>query len=375
MRGKTVTNEMTLQFEREAINKMWKAIIYQHEEEKFTDLVSDQIIIWTIGNPSSGTPGYIDALVDRAIKNRDRKEQLQFITAKVRMVADRFVNIDPVNEGNEIRRNNLDVMKFWMTELMEDSYFDNNIAVGMMKYKADRLAELYDSSPGKFNKFKASIYYYSEAIRKVRSKKAMAHLHLAASQLSVRFDMNDVSRALIYYNKGFRHAYRGLKLMAAVEQTHLETGGREVYRYEKPNEALYKDLKLAYGKNLLLYIYKLYLKKDYNTIVSLDRYVLNVKFDWEGRIDTLLMFGKACHEAGAASGKNDRAFMKFKKLCLYASSKAFKLALARNNGKPPEKIGDESFCKAFNAYYNYLDSYGQLIQAKQLLNQYQGYCP
>ena len=366
---------VTLDFEHKSIYQMWNAITFQHNKEGYTGAVSDQIIIWVIGNPNEMKPGYADVLVERIIQNEKNKNQLRWLAAKTRMLADRFTDIDPTQGGNEIRNGNLDLLKFWMTELLHASYFENNYVAGMYKYKGDRRAEFYDQTDATFKKFKAALYYYSQGLKKAKTRKGMAVLHLHASQLCSRFRSETPTRLETYYNKGLLHAKRGILMMASADKESVERGGKQLFAYEKKNAEIRRQLEEYYGRNLLLYIYQLFQQKKYTTITNMADFIMRSDFDWEGKLDTLLIFAESARQAAANSLKGSEAkYQKYKKLCLWTSSKAFKFALAKNKGQPQAQ-NNEDFCKAFNAYYNYLSGFGQLLPASQLENQYGSYCP
>jgi hypothetical protein len=177
-----------------------------------------------------------------------------------------------------------------------------------------------------------------------------------------------------YYNKGFRHAERGIKFMRAVIKRTMELGGAEIYRYETANEILIKDLHKAYGTDLLMYIYQLFQMGEFTKVTSLKREVLEAGFDWIGKVDTILVFAECSKEAAARSSDNERNYQKHRNACLMAANIALKLTLRRNGGKPPAKR-DDNFCKALNGFYNYLDTFGQMLQAHQLISKYGAYCP
>jgi hypothetical protein len=287
------------------------------------------------------------------------------------MLADRFVNIDSKKGENDVRRDNLDVLKFWMNDLLNATYFDNQILVGMYKYKADRFAERYDQTDEGFKIFKSAMYYYSNGIKRTKTAKARVELHLRAAELCSRFMHSSPEQMKTYYNKGFRHAAQGINFMKTIMKEQVAKGGVEFYRNEMPNEKLLQKLQAAYGLNLLYYVNQLYSMGQYSAMAAIQRYVLRVPFDWSGKVDTLLIFAESCKQAAEQSGGNLRE--KNIKLCLFAASEAFQLVLKRNGGKA--NAGDPNFCKAFNAYYNYLSDFGQLIQARQIENQYGAYCP
>ena len=360
--------------EREAILEMWDAIVMRHALENFSPAVSDQIIVWTIGNPGDQTkPGYVDMLIERVIKNEGNQARQRWMAARIRMLADRFVDIDPNKGENATRQQNLDVLKGWMNELLEKSYFDNNIMVGMLVYKADRHEEMYDQSDGSEQEFHKAIYFYDEALKRAQSNKAMSAIHMKMAFVCSRYRSADKTRLIEFYKKGFLHARNGLRLMMSVNKRTTERG-KITYRYEEENAEITGQLQKSYGNNLTGYIYNLYLVKEYKSVVGLKGVTLDVGFDWENKNDVLLLFAECAKELASQSIKDEVNYFKYKEMCLSAGSRAFKFVLKRYGGKPPASY-DQDFCKAFNAYWTYLDSFGQLIQAKSLENQYGHVCP
>jgi hypothetical protein len=360
--------------ERKAILEMFDALVNRHATENFANAVSDQIIVWTIGNiEDDNSPGYTDMLIERVIKNEDDLARLRWLSARIRMLSDRFTIIDPKNGENETRQQNLDTVKFWQTELLEKSYFDNNILVGMLKYKADRHEERYDQTAASEDEFHKAIYFYDEALKRSKSKKAMAALHRDIGYVCSRYKSDNKNRLVEFYKKGFLHARRGLQIMSSVNRIRQELG-KVAYRYEEDSADVTSNLQRSYGNNLTGYIYNLYLNKNYKGVVGLKKVTLDVGFDWENKEDVLLLFAESAKELASASIKNEVAYRRYKAMALSAGSRAFKYQLKRFGGKPPAGF-DQGFCKVFNAYWNYLDSFGELITAKDLENRYGRICP
>lgn len=360
--------------ERKGILEMWEAIVMQHALENFNPAVSDQIIIWTIGNPTDDKDnGYVDILIERVIKDEKDLARQRWLAARVRMLADRFYTIDPNLGETETRQQNLEVVKGWMVELMEKSYFDNNILVGMMTYKADRHEENYVQNDETESQFHKSLYFYDEARKRAKSNKAMAVLHQKIGYLCSRYRSENKKRLVEFYKKGFLHSRKGLQLMRSVNARKMEAG-KYVYRYEEDNSEVTSNLQKAYGNNLTGYIYNLYLEKKFKGVVGLKKQTLDVGFDWENKSDVLLLFAESAKELAAQSTKDDVNYRKYKEMTLAAGSRAFKFVLKKYQGSPPP-VGDETFCKVFNSYWNYLDAFGQLVQRKSLDNKYGKYCP
>ena len=363
-----------LDAERAAILEMWEAIVMRHAIENFTPAVSDQIIIWTIGTPGDKTsPGYVDMLIERVIKNEGNIARQRWLAARIRMLSDRYLPIDPRMGESETRRLNLEVVKGWMVDLLEKSYFDNNVLVGMLTYKADRHEEQYDQTDGTDPEFHKALYFYDEARRRAKSNKAMAVLHGKIAYLCSRYRSNNKQRLVEFYQKGYLHATKGIRLMTSVNRRHQEVG-KMTYRYEEDNAVVASNLQKAYGSNLTGYIYNLYLLKEYRAVVGMKQKVLDVPFDWPNKTDVLLLFAESASQLASESSKDERAFEKYKEMCLSAASRAFKFVLKKYGGKAPTAY-DEDFCKAFNSYWNYLDRFGQLVQARSLENHYGSACP
>jgi len=363
-----------LDAERQAILDMWEAIVMRHAIENFTPAVSDQIIIWTIGSPGDKrVPGYVDMLIERVIKNESNVARERWLAARIRMLADRYVDINPAMGENETRRLNLEVVKGWMVDLLEKSYFDNNVLVGMLTYKADRHEEQYDQTDGTDPEFHKSLYFYDEARRRAKSNKAMAVLHGKIAYLCSRYRSGNKQRLVEFYQKGYLHATKGIRLMRSVNMRRKEYG-KATYRYEEDNAVVTANLQKAYGSNLTGYIYNLYLLKEYKAVVGMKQKVLDVPFDWPNKTDVLLLFAESASKLASKATKDDRAFRKYKEMCLSAASRAFKFVLKKYGGKAPTSY-DEDFCKAFNNYWTYLDRFGQLVQAKSLENRFGSACP
>jgi hypothetical protein len=201
----------------------------------------------------------------------------------------------------------------------------------------------------------------------------MAVLHGKIAFLCSRYQSGDKKRLVEFYKKGFLHSRKGLRLIRSVNLRSKETG-KMTYRYEEENADVTAKLQKAYGNNLTGYIYNLYLEKDYKGVVGLKKQTLDVGFDWENKSDVLILFAESAKELAAQSIKDERNYLKYKQMALAAGSRAFKFVLKKYGGRPPSGY-DEEFCTVFNRYWNYLDTFGQLVQRKSLENQYEQYCP
>ncbi len=161
--------------------------------------------------------------------------------------------------------------------------------------------------------------------------------------------------------------------MAVVNKVRPETG-KVFYRYEVANPEVTSKLQKAYGDNLIGWVYNMYLAKDFKGVVAQKKYALNAGFDWENKADVLLLFAESSKELASQSIHSEVHYRKYKSMCLSAGSRAFKFVLRKHGGKMPP-ANDELFCRVFNAYWNYLDGFGQVVEAKSLENKYGALCP
>lgn len=358
--------------EKQAVREMWDAVVMQHAMENFAPAVSDQIIVWTIGNGADQV-GYVDLVIDRVFKNEKSPARQRWMAARLRMLADRFTNLDPAQGENDTRRGNLETLKFWMTELYEMTYFDNDIEVGMYRYKGNRYGEKYDQTDATEDQFLKALFFYQEGRNRAQSQKAKAALDLDMAYLCSRYRSDNQAKMVKYYEQGYLKAYRGIKIMDMVNRVQPEVG-KAFYRYEEPNADMTANLQKAYGQNLTGYIYYLYLTKDFKKVVSLKRRALDAGFDWEGKSEVLLIFAESAKELAGQSLQDERAYRAYKEMCLAAGSRAMKFVLRKYGGQAPTGY-DESFCRVFNAYWNYLDGFGQSVEAKALENKFGATCP
>ncbi|MCC6158379.1 MAG: hypothetical protein IT350_10035 [Deltaproteobacteria bacterium] len=358
--------------EKQAVREMWDAIVMRHAEENFNPAVSDQIIVWTIGNGADQV-GYVDLVIDRVFKDEGNRARQRWMASRLRMLSDRFTNIDPNQGESETRRGNLETLKFWMTELYEYTYFDNDIEVGMYRYKGNRYAEKYDQTEATEEQFQKALFFYSEARNRADTQKAKAALDRDLAYLCSRYRSDDQQKLVKVYQQGFLKALRGIQIMDLVNRVQPEQG-KSFYRYEEANAELASELQKSYGQCLTGYIYYLYLTKNYVGVVALKNRTLDAGFDWEGKSEVLLIFAESAKELAAASMNNETQYRKYKEMCLAGGSRALKFALRKYGGKAPTGY-DETFCRTFNTYWNYLTGFGQKVEAKALENQFGAICP
>jgi hypothetical protein len=150
--------------------------------------------------------------------------------------------------------------------------------------------------------------------------------------------------------------------------------GKMVYRYEASNPEITANLQKAYGNNLTGFIYNLYLEKQYRSVIGLKKQTLDIGFDWESKADVLMIFAESAKELASKSIKNEVEFRRYKQMALSAGSRAFKFVLKKYGGRLPP-TGDKEFCNVFNAYWGYLDIFGELIQRQSLDKRYGSACP
>jgi hypothetical protein len=358
--------------EKQAVREMWDSIVMQHAQEGFAESVSDQIIVWTVGNQED-MPGFVDLVIERMLKDEGNPARQRWLAARLRMLTDRFVNLNPAKGENETRRLNLETLKSWMTELLAYTYFDNNAMVGMYRYRGNRNQEKYDQNDSTEDRFRKAIYFYDEGRKRAGSQKAKAVLDLDIAYLCSRYRSATTANLVEFYKKGFTHARRGLKTMEIVNQEAPEFG-KAFFRFDTPNPDVTAKLQKAYGNNLTGYIYNLYLANDFRSVVALKPFALDAGFDWETKAEVLLIFAESANKLAAESLNNEIAYRNYKEMCLAAGSRAFKFVLRQNGGNMP-KANDENFCKVFNAYWNYLDGFGQTVEAKSIENQFGNLCP
>ncbi|MCZ7582237.1 MAG: hypothetical protein M5R36_02265 [Deltaproteobacteria bacterium] len=317
------------EMEKKAVREMWDAIVMRHAEEGFPEAVSDQIIVWTVGIPGDpNNPGFVNMVMDRIIKDEGDRGRQRWLGARLRMLTDRFTNIDPNKGENATRQGNLEALKLWMTELLELTYFDNNVLVGMYRYKGNRAGEQYDpTNPGSEDLFHKALFFYDEGRKRASSHKAKAVMDLDIAFLCSRYRSDNTMKLVEFYKKGFLHARRGLRLMQVVNKVTPEVG-KSFYRYEKDNPDVAARLQKAYGDTLVGWIYNLYLNKDYLGVVAQKKYTLDAGFDWENKADVLLLFAESAKLLAADSLQNEVRYRRYKSMCLAAGSRAVQIRLA-----------------------------------------------
>jgi len=362
----TLTDKEDLR-EREllAIEEMWKALRVRHAMEDFNRLtLSDGMLVWS--------KDFRDVLIERILKSEEDKARVRLLSAYLRMLADRFVDLDPTLGENDVRRSNLGVFRDWMTQLLELSYFDNNVVVGMFKYMGDRTGENYDQTDATEDQFIKSLFNYNEGLARAKNNKAKAVLYADIADRCSYYKSDNREKMVSHYKTGFTSARQGLFLMKKINEK-LADDVKEDFPYEPDNADIMAKLQRAYGSNLTGLCYFHWLRKDYKSVVAMRDYAFDTGFDWEGKQDTFLIIADAADKLASKHHRDRQAFTEYKELCLFASSRAFKSILKKYKGKPP--VGSDEFCRVLTNHISYLRRFGMAIEAEGLQRQYHSSCP
>ena len=349
----------------QGLDEMWEAIEKQRATEYYPDkTASNRIIGWAID--------YYESLIDRIIKAQDDPALVRWMTARARMLTDRFAKIDPTIDPDEQRRFYLDAIHTYMRDLYEATYFDNNPVVGLYRYKGDRRLSDYDQTEATRDQFVKSLYYYTEGLARTRSLKAKADLHNKIAILCTYFQSERKDEKVEYYKQGFLHAAEGIKLMRRLATQEKERD-RDTYRYEASSPVLVADLEKNYGSNLAGLIYFLWERKDYKTVVALRSSAFDTGFDWETKPRDLLRIADSASRLARKHIRDRRLYAKYKEMCLTSASRAFKFTLKKYGGKLP-KTYDGDVCESMQAYSGYLLSFGETVEATNLDRTYGTIC-
>lgn len=350
---------------RQAMDEMWDAIFQRHAEEGFaTEVLSDAVLKWSVD--------YHEVLVDRIILEQEDPAVVRWLTARARMLTDRYAKIDPTKGENETRQGNLETISSWMNSLYEASYFDRNAVVGMYKYMGDRREGEYDQTEATVEKFHKSLYYYNQGLdRGARSLKAKAVLHERIAYLCTLYQSEDKSKKVGFYKQGFHNAAEGLKLMDRIAKRRPDQQNM-FYRFEPENGDLVSSLQKHYGSNLSGLIYFLWERGDHQTVIALRRNAWDTGFDWKTKANDLLRIADSAKKLAHHNVGDISSYRKYKEMCLTSASRAFKFTLKKFKGKQP--LYDSSFCEAFSAYSMYLAGFGERVESTSLDRVYGSTC-
>jgi len=361
---KTSTREEKRALIWKGLGEMWDAINKRHGDEGFTRaVVSDAILSYSLQ--------YKKLITDLVIKEQDDPAMVMWLTARIRMLTDRFKQIDPSQGENETRQGNLDAVYSYMQELYEATYFDRNPVVGMYKYNGDSNEHDYMQDEETQEMFHKSLYYYNEGLFRVRIPKARAVLHERIAYLCSLYISEDKDKKIEFYKQGFHNAADGLVIMDRIAADKPERADR-AYRFEPDNTDLIAQLQKHYGQNLSGLIYLMWERQDYQSVVALRQNVFDKGFDWKTKANDFLLIADSAAKLAISNVSDKIMYDKYKEMCLMSSSRAFKFSLAKFNGRWPTY--DEEFCEAMNAYSGFLMQFGETVEASNLERTYGPVC-
>jgi len=348
----------------QALGEMWDAIVKRHAEENFsTDVVSDAILKWSVD--------YQEAIVDRMLKEQEDAAVVRWLTARIRMLTDRYKGIDPSKGESEIRRTNLETISGWMNDFYETTYFDRNPVVGTYKYMGDRREGEYDQTEATQEKFHKALYYYNQGLVRARTLKAKAVLHERIAYLCSLYQSEDKDKKIQFYKQGFNDAASGLVYMDRIAKKRPEKQ-QTAYRFEPDNTDLTAELQKHYGRNLSGLLYFLWERGDFKEVVAYRKNAYDTGFDWKTKADDLLRIADAAAKLARRSVKDRMLYDKYKQMSLTSASRAFKFTLKKFKGRMP--TNDESFCNALSAYSTFLASFGETVESTNLDLSYGSIC-
>lgn len=354
--------------ERKVIKDMWADLMRLYTKHDSNPAISDEAISRIFG--LSGEVGYIDILVETLMKNEDNPEQSEWIAGYIRKLADFGRKIDPALGENETRKNNLEVVKGWMDSFHESTFFDNDILVGMYKFKGDREKEKYNRNEKTKDHYHSGIRYYEEALKRANTVKARADFYHALSFLHSRYKSKNKAERIRQYKKGFDHAKAGLDLL----KNDILKSNSKYYPYEKENKILLDKMQKDYGNNYTGYVYNLYLAKDYKTVVDARGDALKIPSSHINSGDSLLLIAESAKELALKQKEDSTERKHFATICLNFSDLAFLTVYKKDKGKLPE-YNDKDFCKYFNARWHYLKKFGLESEHRDFEIKFEHLCP
>jgi len=350
---------------KQGINEMWDAITNKHAQEDYqTDVLSDQILGWTIS--------YYQALIDGLIQGDENTKG--WLTARIRMISDRYAQTIPANISDQVRRGNLETVSSWMRDLYESTYFDRNAAIGMYKFLGERNKEEYDQSERTEPKFMLALDHYKKGLSLTASNKAKAVMKEKISDLTQWIISENKEKKIFYYRLGFQHAKDALKLLTTRGNIILAEG--MAYHFEPPTDELIELLRKDYGRNLSGLLYFLWERKDYQAVVEL-RSAFSENFDWKTKLNDLLRISDSAAKIARAvyslprTERNIAAFDNSKWICLKSSYEAFHYAL---NKSEKQELSQEELCSTLDAYSAFLIGFGELAESGQIVRLYGPLC-
>lgn len=349
---------------RQGIDEMWDAITNKHAQEDYqTDILSDQILGWTIS--------YYQALIDGLIQGDNYTKG--WLTARIRMISDRYAQTLPATIQDQIRKGNLETVSSWMRDLYESTYFDRNAAIGMYKFLGERYKEEYDQTEKTEPKFMLALDYYKKGLGLTVSNKAKAVMKEKISDLTQWIISEDKEKKIFYYRLGFQHAKDALKLIDT--RNKLVAEGM-AYHFEPPTETLIELIRKDYGRNLSGLLYFLWEKKDYQAVVEF-RTAFSENFDWKTKLNDQLRIADSAAKIARSvyvlprTERNIATFDNSKWICLKSSYEAFNYALNKFEKK---ELTQEELCTTLDAYSAFLTGFGEIAESGQVIRLYGPLC-
>ena len=349
---------------RQGIDEMWDAITNKHAQEDYqTDILSDQILGWTIS--------YYQALIDGLLQGDDNTKG--WLTARIRMISDRYAQTVPANIQDQVRKGNLETVSSWMRDLYESTYFDRNATIGMYKFLGERYKEEYDQTEKTEPKFMLALDHYKKGLALTASNKAKAVIKEKISDLTQWIISEDKEKKIFYYRLGFQQAKDALKLLDT--RNKLVAEGM-AYHFEPSTEELIELIRNDYGRNLSGLLYFLWEKKDYQAVVEF-RSVFSENFDWKTKLNDLLRISDSAAKIARAvyalprTERNLAAFDNSKWICLKSSYEAFHYAL---NKLEKNELPQEELCSTLDAYSAFLTGFGEIAESGQVVRLYGPLC-
>lgn len=231
---------------KQAINMMFKAI-----DDRIIIIgpgkpVDDSIILWTVGKgifPDG--KGLIITLIDFIISNNDNQSLKRWGTAKIKQLSDRLVATVPDLGETEIRKNNLTIIRDWINDLLLDMALDDNVTVGLLKYKADRYEEQYVQNDKTLEYYSNAEKLYREALNQADALDAKVILHGKISYLKSRFTSSSVEEMIEQYEQGMKQAKAGQKLLDIISRD-PDFNWRYIWGEKEVKEWLQKQHNLNY---------------------------------------------------------------------------------------------------------------------------------
>jgi len=351
---------------QKALSEMWGAILKRHARDGFhDDVLSDTLLSWSIT--------YYEAVIRRIVD--EDEPVVRWLTARLRMLTDRYRNVDPARGETPTRQTNLETISGWIGELYEATYFDHRPAVGVLRFLGDREMEQYDQTESTESRFLTALAHYDQALGRASSLKAKSVLKEKISYLTSLYNSDDKEKKVLYYKVGFFHANNALELINQSTATDLPEN--DSFPFEPEVETLVSKIQVNYGRNLSGLLYFLWEKGDYPAVVAL-RSAFDVTFDWKTKLDDLLRIADSAAKLARNEFRGPRderdilTFDAYKEMCLASASQAFDYAFQSLQAARLEQNG---FCSTLETYTAFLSSFGEIAEATHLTGVYGPLCP